>query len=797
MSFVNIDPELLQDFLTESGELLEQLDKDLVELERGPSDQELLNQVFRALHTIKGSASFLALTNLVSVAHVAEGALNAARNRVITIDKGAMDLLLAAVDIIKRQFDEIRAGRPLSEADSALVAGLSRLADGKPLAPSAAPASDSAAPSTPSPDAPGDQRISEPADIAPPRQPAPSASHLPGGLTGFSERPLQLPANKADLLEYLVADLEATLDQVERQVKALSEAATRRAAAESLADVAEALRKSVDFFDFDSMTRLAMLFSALADKAPGLPEATVAAAVHEGEQVLALLRQQSSGLSKGKQLIPAADAIVSRFEQILKTDPRTDPLGASPTSGSSVEAEAAVSPSAPAAPAAPANQANQANHTGPGSSAGAAAAAQSSSTAGPSQAGQQAQAGGHAAGGDTTIRVEVSRLESLLNLVGELVLQKNRIGALNRQLSAAGWGDQAYREAASQTNSALDRVTSDLQVAVMKTRMQPLDKIFGKYPRLVRDLARKLNKQIELVIEGGQTEVDKSVIEELGDPLIHLMRNSADHGIESPERRVAAGKPAQGTIRLMAGNAGGHVEIRISDDGKGLDPKMIAAKAVEKGVITQAEADAMSDRDRMRLIFAPGFSTAEKLSDVSGRGVGMDVVRSNVEKIKGSIDLQSVVGQGATVIIKIPLTVAIMSSMLVEVGPEIYAVPLSNVLEIVKPTREQLSTINQHPVMRLRDSVLPLVHAGEIFGQPEQGIEAPFAVVVHHNDRRVGLLVSGLIGQQEIVIKPLDEFIDKGGPVSGATVRDDGGVSLIVDVPRLVQLAEDRQRKAA
>jgi len=277
------------------------------------------------------------------------------------------------------------------------------------------------------------------------------------------------------------------------------------------------------------------------------------------------------------------------------------------------------------------------------------------------------------------------------------------------------------------------------------------------------------------------------------------MRNSCDHGLESPADRAAAGKSEVGTIRLSASNAGGHVEIRIADDGRGLNTKRISQKAIEKGLYTQAQIDQMSEQELCRIIFLPGFSTAEKISDVSGRGVGMDVVRSNIEKVKGTIDLINDPGKGCTVLIKIPLTVAIMSAMMVGVGPETYAVPLSSIVEIVRPEKDQLASINQSPVMRLRDTVLPLLQAAELFSLPaSKRDDAPFAVVLSLSERRVGLMVSRLIGQQEVVIKPLDEELSRtgaGGPVSGATVRDDGGVSLIVDVPRLFELAEAEPRR--
>jgi len=529
-------------------------------------------------------------------------------------------------------------------------------------------------------------------------------------------------------------------------------------AARDLAEQTMAIEKTAEFFEFASMQRMVGLLSKLAAVAPQLTDESAARAAKAAEGVLNVLSVQCEGLANKKVISPAVDDLVAAFEAAL-----TAPAPAV------AAVAAAVMPVAAAA----------VEHAPEGKPPEKAAATQG--PVGPATTMEQ------------TIRVDVNKLEALLNLVGELVLQKNRMSAISRRILAMKLGTQDLREQISQASGGLDRTTSDLQAAVMKTRMQPLDKLFGKYPRLVRDLAAKLNKKMNLEIEGAETEVDKSVIEELGDPLIHLMRNSADHGIEMPDVRAAAGKSETGTIRLVASNTGGQVEIRIIDDGKGLHPEKIAAKAMEKGLVTAEQVAMMNDRDKIRLIFAAGFSTAEKISDVSGRGVGMDVVRANVEKIKGTIELQSVAGQGSTVLIRIPLTVAIMNAMMVGSGEEIYAVPLNAIVEIVKPSAEQLSTINQRAVLRLRETVLPLIEAGDLFGKQTPGGQSPFAVVLQHGEERVGLLVSRLIGQQEIVIKPLDEFIDKGGAVSGATVRDDGGVSLIVDVARVFERADARR----
>lgn len=750
MAEINFDPELMQDFLTESGELLEQLDQDLVLLESTPEDLELLNRIFRALHTIKGSASFIQLTNLVNIAHAAETCLNAARNRVFVVDRRAMDQLLAAVDVVKQQFEDIRANRDLTSADPALVASLTALGEGKGVAspshpthatPAASVTAPTAVPAEPTRDAPG--APSEPAD-------------------GLTEKALQLSSGKADLLDFLVADVETTLQQLERQIQRLSDDALRPGASSAISELAESLSKSADFFEFEPMSRLSKCLVHLGEQCADMPSAAIGAVRPDVEKVIGLLKEQSKGLSQQKLVERPIDGLCARFEHLAEQAP-----------GDAMPK--ATNPDQPGSPSEPAD------------------AAPTASVKVTDAAGEKAASGDKHA--DQTIRVEVGRLEALLNLVGELVLQKNRVSALTRQVSAMASVPQALREQVVETSGSLDRVTSDLQVAVMKTRMQPLEKLFGKYPRLIRDLSRKLNKQINLVIEGGDTEVDKSVIEELGDPLVHLMRNATDHGIEMPEARKAAGKPEVGTIRLSASHEGSHVRIAIQDDGKGLRREVLVRKAIEKGLYTAEQLDQMSDQEVHRIIFMAGFSTAEVVSDVSGRGVGMDVVRSNIEKLKGSIDLFSEPGKGCTVAVKIPLTVAILSAMMVGVGDEIYAIPLTSVTEIVKPTDEQLASISQSPVMRLRDTVLPLLAANQVFSVPAatgKAAEAPFAVVLTHNQKRVGLMVTRLIGQQEVVIKPLDGFLDKGGPVSGATVRDDGGVSLIVDVPRLFALASQR-----
>ncbi len=598
-----LDPQIMQDFITESGELLERVEADLVELESRPRDLDLLNQIFRALHTIKGSASFLALTELVEIAHAGESALNAARNRQIVVGSGEMDLLLAAVDIIRVQIDEIIHGAgALSKADQNLIDHLTRVGNGEAVGGSANTATS--------------DQIHEPAPSATPHGRAIGAHGLGA-----------IPSGR---------DPEHAEDQ--------------------------------------------------------------------------------------------------------------DPIAVSMPTGSEPDARKGT----------PAK-------------------------------GQPEQ----------TIRVDIEHLETLMNLVGELVLQKNRVLGMAEELGRIDRIDPSLAEQMEFTARMLDRVTGDIRMAVMRTRMQPLSKLFGKYPRLIRDLASKTGKALNLVIEGGDTEVDKSVIEELGDPLVHLLRNSVDHGIEAPAERQARGKPRTGTIAIQGGREGSHIRVRVIDDGRGLSRDKIGAKAVERGLVSPDQLGRMSDEEVFRFILHPGFSTAEVVSDISGRGVGMDVVRTNIEsKLKGSLTIGSAEGKGTTLTITIPLTLAIMPAMMVSTGGEIYAIALNSILEIVRPEPGEIASVDGFPVIHLRGSVLPIISAQEVLGVPRRKHgDEDFIVVIAHGGKHIGLRVSGVIGQQEIVMKPLDG-IDRAGPVSGATTLNDGGVGLIIDIARLVRAASKHARAA-
>ncbi len=394
-------------------------------------------------------------------------------------------------------------------------------------------------------------------------------------------------------------------------------------------------------------------------------------------------------------------------------------------------------------------------------------------------------------GVEQTVRVDVRRLDHLMNLIGELVLGKNRLIRIYGDVEERYDGEK-FLEELNQVVSSISAVTTDLQLAVMKTRMQPVGKVFNKFPRMVRDLSRELGKSIELIIEGEETELDKSIVEEIGDPLIHIIRNSCDHGIEPLEERRRLNKPETGKVQLSAYNEGNHIVIKISDDGKGLDPVMLKEKAVEKGVISERDAEGMSDREAFNLIFKPGFSTAKVVSNVSGRGVGMDVVKTNIEKLNGIIEIDSEVGVGTTQKLKIPLTLAIIQALLVGVQEEYYAIPLSSVLETVRISQDEIYTVDGKSVLRLRDEVLSLVRLSDIF-KVDAILESSsdvYVVIIGLADQKIGVIVDYLIGQEEVVIKSLGYYLKNTRGIAGATVRGDGKITLIVDVGAMMDMAK-------
>jgi len=559
--------EIIGDFLVEAEELVASLDTNLVTLEERPGDLDLLNEIFRAAHTIKGTSGFLGLDHVTSLTHKMEDVLNKLRKNELKVTEQIMDVLLESVDLLKVLLADVSAGRESTLSLDDIKARLSAIADGEG---ETAPVTET---TTATPEV--DSTVGEP------ESPQPSGA-----------------------------------------------AAERREATE---------RKSVD----------------------------------------------------------------------------------------------------------------------------------------------------------QTIRVDVGRLDTLVNLMGELVLGRNSLvqssnTLLKRHEDIEGLDD------VSRAATQIDFITTEIQLAVMKMRMQPIGKVFTKFPRMVRDLSRDSGKKIDLEIFGKDTELDKSVIEEIGDPLVHLIRNSCDHGIEAAADRIAAGKPETGTVRLGAAQEGSNIVITIQDDGKGLDVEAIKAKAVDRGLATETTIEKMTESEIFRFIFQPGFSTAKKITDVSGRGVGMDVVKTNIEKLKGLIDIESVIGQGTTISIKLPLTLAIIQGLLVVSEEETFIIPLASVLETRRISEEEITSVNKRDVIILRDGVLPIVHLnGMLKGSMSRRSKSkkPYVVVVGLAEKRIGLIVDDLLGQEEVVIKSMGTFLGHTQGIAGATILGDGRVRLIVDLIGLFELA--------
>ena len=630
--------ELLEDFLVESFELIEQIDHDLVELESNPDDLELLNRIFRVAHTVKGSSSFLNFDTLTKLTHHMEDVLNKARHGELKITADVMDVVLKSVDMMKGLLVSIRDNGNVSSSGidiSQICLQLTAISEGQSHA-SATPAA------------------------APEPAPAPQpAADIP---------PSAIPDD--------VDPNTLSEDQVNAEIERLLK-----------------VRKAED-------------------------EARRAA--------------KASGGGAASATAPAAAPD--------KPDTADKPAAATKPAGDGANAPAKASANA----------------------------------------------------SDQTIRVEVGRLDYLMNLVGELVLSKNRLLTIYNDVEERYDGEQ-FLEELNQVVSSLSLVTTDVQLAVMKTRMQPVAKVFNKFPRVVRDIGRDLNKQIDLIISGEETELDKSIVEEIGDPLTHIIRNSCDHGIEDPATRKAAGKPEKGTIELKAYNEGNHIVIEIIDDGKGIDAEAIRIKAVERGLISENEADTMSNKEIYSIIFRPGFSMAAKVTNISGRGVGMDVVKTNVEKLHGVIDIDSEIGKGTTLKLKIPLTLAIIQSLLVGTQEEIYAIPLANVNETVRVSVDNIYTIEGKNVLRLRDEVLSLVRLSDLFGvkQVLESGDQTYVVVISVAETKLGIIVDNLIGQEEIVIKSLGSYLANIDGIAGGTIRGDGRVTLIVDVGVIMDMAKE------
>ncbi|MHB8346434.1 MAG: chemotaxis protein CheA [Acidiferrobacterales bacterium] len=630
---IDADDKILQDFLVEAGEIVENLGGQLVELESRPGDYDLLNAVFRAFHTIKGGAGFLGLNHMVELCHRSEDVFNVLRQGKRTADADLMDVVLQAVDVVHAMFQALRAGNELASVDVQLLARLERLAK------------------------PAESVVQSPTEAACP----------------------QPPADTDDLTDQ---EFEELLKALPASTPAPQEVAAKSGQSDAITDAE---------------------FEALLDALQGAPAE----------------KNQSARMP----------AIKSVSGEIVNEPP---------------PATSTASAAAPAPPPA-----------------------------------------------ENTVRVDTRRLDDIMNMVGELVLVRNRLVTLK-----AAVDDEQMATAVAN----IDVVTANLQIAVMKTRMQPIKKVFGRFPRVVRDLARSLGKEVVLELQGEETDLDKNLVEALADPLVHLVRNAVDHGVENQERRQACGKPGTGRVLLAASQEGDHIRIIIADDGAGMDPEILRRKAVEKGILDSEAAARLGREDCYGLIFLPGFSTKSEITDVSGRGVGMDVVKTRITQLNGTIDIESEPGKGTRMIIRVPLTLAIMPTLMVMVGPQIFALPLTCVAEILHLDLKKLSSIDGQRVVMVRDRPLPIFYLRHWLSSDGPGQPWPemgHVVIVSAGAQRVGFIVDGLVGQEEVVIKPLGALLQGIAGLAGATITGNGRMALILDVPGLMSAYGYSARQSA
>ncbi|MGU2144107.1 chemotaxis protein CheA [Pseudomonas aeruginosa] len=781
MSF-DADEEILQDFLVEAGEILEQLSEQLVELESRPDDMDLLNAIFRGFHTVKGGAGFLQLNALVECCHIAENVFDILRKGERRVSSELMDVVLQALDTVNAMFDQVREQSEPTPATPELLAALARLAEPE----GAAPAEPVQAPPAAVPPA-------EPA--APPEAPAQSVSsditddefeQLLDALQG-DEAPAsavaETPAAPAGD-EISDAEFEALLDQLHGKGKFVPPAVSAEPAqvpAEAVEPAAAAAGDDISDDEFEALLDELHGKGKFGDvpEAAGTPAAPAAAA------------PAAAPAEPGKAPAAAGGDEISddEFEQLL------DAL-------QGAEAPASAVAETPAAPAgdeisdaefeALLDQLHGKGKFNGASEAVAAAAAVAKNIAAKSPAAKPVAPAKAAAArpaapdrpaaseAETTVRVDTARLDEIMNMVGELVLVRNRLVRLGLNS-----GDEAMAKAVAN----LDVVTGDLQMSVMKTRMQPIKKVFGRFPRLVRDLARNMKKEINLELVGEETDLDKNLVEALADPLVHLVRNAVDHGIESPEEREAAGKPRVGQVVLSAEQEGDHILLMITDDGKGMDAEVLRNKAVEKGLLERDAADRLTDLECYNLIFAPGFSTKTEISDVSGRGVGMDVVKTKISQLNGTVNVFSQKGSGSKIVIKVPLTLAIMPTLMVMLGSQAFAFPLVNVNEIFHLDLSRTNVVDGQEVVIVRDKALPLFYLKRWLvpsaAHEEQG--EGHVVILSVGTQRIGFVVDQLVGQEEVVIKPLGKMLQGTPGMAGATITGDGRIALILDVPSMLK----------
>ncbi|MCG8053889.1 MAG: chemotaxis protein CheA [Candidatus Thiodiazotropha endolucinida] len=752
---IDVNDEILQDFLVEAGEILELLSEQLVDLEQQPDDFDLLNAVFRGFHTIKGGAGFLTIEPLVEVCHRAEDVFNVLRQGQRSVGPDLMDAVLEVLDVVNVMFDEVRQGIMPDHADPSLIQRLNQYAVPEGEEEEAEEQQEEAV----------EETVEEPepevADNA--EQSAESKDELSENEFEELLDAIQEPEPKAAASDEITEDeFESLLDELHGK---------GQFSGKPKQEAPKATKAASDDISEDEFEDLLDQIHGKGKFDPGkLPDKPA-----EAESKPAAKPQKTGA--------PASDEITEdEFENLLDQihgEGKFDPNKLSKETEDKAKSQAAKKPVAKKKvakkKAAPAKKAK------PEPAAKPAAAKPAKAAAKPAAKGAK-PAAANKPPAETTVRVDTQRLDDIMNMVGELVLVRNRLATLKATLND---------EEVSNAVGNLDVVTSDLQLAVMKTRMQPIKKVFGRFPRVVRDLARSLKKEIDLEMQGEDTDLDKNLVEALADPLVHLVRNSVDHGIEQPEDREAKGKPRRGTVVLSAAQEGDHILLSIADDGKGMDPDVLRQKAVEKGMMDAEAAARLDDKECFNLIFAPGFSTKTEISDVSGRGVGMDVVKTRIAQMNGSVEIDSEWGQGSIIIIKLPLTLAILPTLMVLLNDQPFALPLASVVEIFNLDLKRTNVVDGQLTIMVRERALPLFYLrnwlrpNNPLANEEKG--NGHVVIVNVGNIQVGLVVDHLIGQEEVVIKPLGALLQGLEGMAGATITGDGKIALIMDVPGLMR----------
>lgn len=757
----------LKDFIDESSEIIENLNNGLLELEENPTGKtDLVNDLFRFFHNMKGNSGIIGYNELNALTHEAETLLNNVRQGKITPSHELIDLLLLVVDMMEalvqkidvssgqvtpfetepvvRQLQAALAGGPVALPDELLTAQGNGQAD-----PEAPPAEE------PEPAA---QEADHPVEVV-------SPTIIPVGSEGDDAEAFRVTVRQQ--MEIIHAALET-----------LKKDGTHKDSIDAIYRCLVAVKNACGFMGLTDI-------KVYAERTAGIVDQGRTSGIDFGLMVDLLSQEVAIINDMVDKALAEGKAVHVDAPEEPETPP-VSPAAAKPAAAATVPQAADPTPSAPkpVAPrpaASPAPKPAAAKPAAPADKAGAPGVPEHKSS--------------------STIRVDHERLDHLMNLIGELIINRNRYTLIARSLEDSGHDVDISQvaQSLSETTYAMARISDDLQDTIMKVRMVPVSSVFSRFPRLVRDLSRKSGKEVDLVMEGEETELDKSVVEVIGDPLVHLIRNSVDHGIEPEEERVAAGKPPHGKVTLRAFHKGNSVAIEIEDDGKGIDPAKMREVAVHKGLMSAEEAAQLDDREAIELIFAPGFSSAEKITDISGRGVGMDVVRTNIKNLKGSVSTHSEVGKGTRFTLSLPLTLAIIDALMVNVSGQMYAIPLDAVSETTKIEAVRLTDVKGRKAVTLRGEVLGVVELAEMLGLPRTDPlpEVLAVVVIHDNDRRLGLVVDRLLERQEIVIKPLGAYLGDLKGISGATIMGDGSVILILDPHEVYLMATSKAASIA